>query len=850
MPDGRADIEAALLAGLTVDGIALSHPDQVRMLRFLLGQTERGGPPFADEYIQALKGAFDGDAPPASDQVEDAAAPSRCWRLVRVEADGFGGLTAHGAGPFSLDLAGSFAVEGHNGQGKSSLAGAILCCLTGQHLGYLGPSSSPLRPANARAPDGHTVAWPPAVAYPNDTALLAAVAPRASLRLLFRSDCGAEHVSEAEITRDGWRGISGPPPGVPSSLIELALLAPNRIAHLRVGEETRLVDVVAEVIGLEPLRSFGEHAAALCDRRRNFAGEPKAAEVQRVETKVRNALRATSKALAGSGILGLPEAETVPTDRLFAEVTAAKGMVAERRRQAFDAAAEGGHAGIDTAEGQTKLLPAVGRMQSHLGDSAIGSLPTVRFLNALARFAREGGEAKLRAASEAAAEGLRRARSDLARHRGDARLRLKAQAAHWHATNHPGAPFVEDCPLCGQSLAGDETLDALGREIVGLREEAGRLRETFADACRRLADDLRAAIPREIDTLVADPAAAALEEMASHVESSADLKAYLPWATAAAASALRSAAALLPPCPPLAFTAAPEPETAKLAALVHHADALVALAEWWPDMKRPLASARVTAIGNSDQAAPGSLLSELAGLAALANITRPLVEADDYLAGAVEDTRRLDDFRADEKVRKRVVAALEPLKRLVQLVETRAKLAVEAVSESACSAFLELYGGHDDAVLQPKAAGVDRRSGALQVEGAFREKILVDASLVANTAWLRAFLWSFVFSLRRHHIHLLGHNPFPLLVLDDPQATFDPVHQRQWAQVLGDMACAGEDDHAQLFLTSHDPRFLRYLEAHGNFQGSRASVHGICKRVGTLRVMDGQGCSTLSSCRH
>jgi len=51
----------------------------------------------------------------------------------------------------------------------------------------------------------------------------------------------------------------------------------------------------------------------------------------------------------------------------------------------------------------------------------------------------------------------------------------------------------------------------------------------------------------------------------------------------------------------------------------------------------------------------------------------------------------------------------------------------------------------------------------------------IDAALVANSSWLKAILWAFVLALREQTIEGLNANPFPLVILDDPQMTFDPA---------------------------------------------------------------------------
>ncbi len=95
------------------------------------------------------------------------------------------------------------------------------------------------------------------------------------------------------------------------------------------------------------------------------------------------------------------------------------------------------------------------------------------------------------------------------------------------------------------------------------------------------------------------------------------------------------------------------------------------------------------------------------------------------------------------------------------------------------------------------------------MEGSFAEGMQIDAALVANSSWLRALLWAFIFALREQTIEDLGSNTFPLIVLDDPQTTFDPKNKRKWAEEIVGIANLDQSDPKgmQLFLTTHERQF-------------------------------------------
>jgi hypothetical protein len=140
--------------------------------------------------------------------------------------------------------------------------------------------------------------------------------------------------------------------------------------------------------------------------------------------------------------------------------------------------------------------------------------------------------------------------------------------------------------------------------------------------------------------------------------------------------------------------------------------------------------------------------------------------------------------------------------------------------------------------LKYEGTSFDRQTVA--VRGAFTEHYRIDATLVANTSWLRAYLWAFIFAYRTELLTALPSNPLPLLLLDDPQSTFDPQHRRKWADLIVSLHRreATDRDHAQVFLTTHDPSFVEVLTTEG-FQGRLATIHPAIGEAGGAVVLDG-----------
>jgi hypothetical protein len=115
-------------------------------------------------------------------------------------------------------------------------------------------------------------------------------------------------------------------------------------------------------------------------------------------------------------------------------------------------------------------------------------------------------------------------------------------------------------------------------------------------------------------------------------------------------------------------------------------------------------------------------------------------------------------------------------------------------------------------------------------------EIRIDATLVANTSWLRGLLWAFIFALREEAVEQMGTDEFPLIVLDDPQQTFDTIHRHRWAEYIAKLQ-AGTPG-AQIVLLTHDEQFLSLLEVDG-VTGRRALIVSAGQELGHIGVFEG-----------
>jgi hypothetical protein len=211
--------------------------------------------------------------------------------------------------------------------------------------------------------------------------------------------------------------------------------------------------------------------------------------------------------------------------------------------------------------------------------------------------------------------------------------------------------------------------------------------------------------------------------------------------------------------------------------------------EWWKVARPAFGDAWSALIGKKqvDGTFPtASIEGKLAVLEQALGHARPLDDLSKHLFNAATAATTWVQINAVQKTREAFKEALEPLKALKALVavETASSIARLSGTINAISDRIRLKErlAYEEAIIGRKE---------VTVTGSFSSGMRIDAAQVANTSWLRAILWSFVFALREETLNAMGFNPLPLLVLDDPQGTFDPRNKRKWAQELVRSANAG-----------------------------------------------------------
>lgn len=746
------------------------------------------------------------------------------WRLARIETSGFGGLNQVGGPSFFVPFDGeNWCLEGQNGSGKTSLASAIIWAMTG----YRCRDQDGLHlETGIRAPveddSGSAVGtWPTIVSYPTSAITLAGSA-ETWVRLTFQDPAGnsahayrrlvaapgTEPVIEVDISADLL---------VAPQLLEVGLLMPARLARVGFGERSQSIyDAVKLLTGLDQLAAIADGAANLTHRSKRFLKYALDNGGETIAARLEGALERASQTAVEIGfnlkVVGKRE------DKAYAQ------ELRDLAKTASDQAA--GHFAVLTSEiastldtgnmnDRGRIKAAVNSARAVLGDSSKG----VDVFSAWKALANAPDDSRFQALPGLIS--VARARLSEAilwdkRQAEDHKLRLKALASRFYEPaqhSHESA----DCPLCEGKLTGDKRV-ALADELATLKQAAAVAERRLADVCTELEKSIRESVPQTIDqhfeTLSAMQPRDAFSEAAKQVFVQGEP--FSTVLTGVATFASDAADCIMQKLPDFVHAmTVPDPTSppaaAGLLSYIAKVERVMALAAWWQTHRPQFASGWREMVGSptEDGAYPAdSIESKVHALEAALERAAPLDQIAKDLGTAAKEADLWHPINEQQRVREEIAAALLPLKGLRLLVAAQTAGSISALSER-MKAILDRI--HFKERLSFEDAALAKR--AVHVTGSFNPGLRVDASVVANSSWLRAILWAFVLAMREQAIIDAGVNPFPLMLLDDPQVTFDPRNKRKWAEEIARLGKANSTDIAgsQILMITHERQFFQML---------------------------------------
>ena len=621
---------------------------------------------------------------------------------------------------------------------------------------------------------------------------------------------------------------------------------PARLSHLGFGAKSAsLYEAMKALTGLDKLADIAAGASSFSNKGRRFLKYARNNGIQRHET---NFARSFEKAreLAERAESQVPEeltlgdAELLETlEKLFKSASEEAGdLLAFLRPSIAD------NIDLTTVDGRRTLARAVNTARDIVAKKATD----------VALFA--AWTALREARSDPSFSTVRGSLSDLevrlssaiewhVKQTADTRLRLKAIASRYFV---PPADISLNptCPLCMQTLKTEDQLK-LAAELDELRNDASAAERTIDDACSDLDRELRRLLPQNIverlDALTRmEPATDYKNAVVARFVNAPPFSDVLVGVARSVLDVVDTQLKSLPKFQYPDYEESPRPEhgsVTTLRRLFHDVRRVISLVEWWHDHRNAYVVAWSRVLGRPDEqgAYPADSVSGvLEKLGDATEKARPLDALATELSYAAESANEWTAIHTEQKTREAIAEALEPLKELKHLVDAETHRTIESLSGRVTSILQEIrlkerfdFGN----------AELTRRQ--VTVRGRFNPEYKIDASLVANASWIRAVLWAFIFAMRDEAIHESGTCEFPLMVLDDPQLTFDPKNKRKWAEKIVQMSnvTGSATNGIQLVLMTHERQFFDIVTGVCEFSGQNGLIARPHGESGVTQVLNG-----------
>ncbi len=794
-----------------------------------------------------------GSPPPTASPASDGAdgGDRKVFRLVKVEAHRFAGLHLHGRSNEAPDRfvftpnKPMTLFEGANGSGKTSVANAIVWCLTGHLI------------RSQRPPEQGPVEFPCEVTHGDGTITrhaMSAITPmphagsdvpddgkpiRADtwVELTFADGDGnlMPVIRRAQSRKANGKILEDEPDFSGMAIDPIAwrigTTMPALLPFLAVGSASQLGEAVARLTGLANLVDLARHAEKLSERVAKKSTKDLEADVLRIASQYAQAAGDLKTAIENYPDMAFECATpAVAADDAKIRLQEISAHFASMKATGLSVAREVLGDGFDTEDKQARddlegsIRPAIQQLMKHISD-----LPSIARLSAL-EVDDEGLNTTVRLLSQI--DGEAATLSELANSPDRARrVQLYARVSAWmheHAHAEDGS-----CPLCIGSLDGAHD-PITGNTVAEHLAEAARDRETVARTvaewsahwCGRLLQDLPASISAEVRRDLPDSPAALLRKGVVD-----DLFATEPFTGVLAA--LRSDAAALFDERAAALPAFEEPLPRKLPAALSAAAALqkmidrivraVAFAEWRASsveaLRKFLFAIRSGEVGAADS--DRALNRRLAKLLSIVEGVAPLNAAIEYV-------HRMEIERAahSAKVSRvsacgKVVDALAVIVPLGSLAQTQVDTLRNKLHKRSEFWRKAMFRNATDFAPDLVGTGMDAK-GVLELKVG-RQGVAAPAQHVSNASALRGALLGFFLAFREHVLTTRG--GLATLLLDDPQELLDNDNRERLARGLSQLA----SNDVQLIVTTHDRKFARAIVAENRSDDAieHLSVHPV-----------------------
>lgn len=835
--------------------VILGTPQSRRLFEYLLSQPSLLVAEANEDLFAGLIEAWENDQydPKDGQNVNVIDDVISGFRLDNIETEGFGGLNLFNGQVFSLDVnRESWCLEGQNGSGKTSIISAIIWALTGQRVReYSGPVIDNGKREPVYSKDGDSIGtWPPLVSYPTVVSDLALDA-KVRVKLSFKDCDGNEAIAERSIISkiDGNvelhhdvdpRLLSSP------QLVESGILMPSRLAHINFGEKSQtLYQAVKILTGLDQLGLIGDGAANFTHGARRFLKYAKDHGIERIESEYKGRIKVVNEQVKDID-LNVDKIQYIHTngvDELLKDLIETVSLKAAELADILKTEVAD-DIDLSSPEGRKKVTEAVGDARSVAKRAATD----VRAFTVLKELYDTDAEKKLDdlpSAIDVAEDKLTIAIKWHASQQEDNKLRLKALASKWYDVSENPNDFSL-CPLCESELVTKEQID-LAEKLKELKIAGEDAERRLEDVCLSVRDELIKALPEIIRPNL--EFIGRLEPKSEIVDAATEMfcvNSPFSDVLAGAAEVMRSQILankeMLPAyvtnsCPP---TGEGENENLlPVRKIIFDIQQALELSKWWNVNRNKFVDFWKKVIGLVPQEeAPelDTLLGQVMKIENALAASQPF----DLIMKELTELQMLAQSWAPiqlEQNRRVVIAeSLMQLKDLRTLVNTETSRSIAALSGRIKDILERIHIKE-----RLDFSDADLKKKEVHVHGSFTEEMKLDALPIANTSWLRAILWAFIYALREQTIDLLNVNPFPLLLLDDPQTTFDPRNKRKWANELSRLAKHDESDphNAQIFLTTHERQFFTFLTDLESLPGQKGKIAPVDDSSGCVTIVNG-----------
>ena len=259
----------------------------------------------------------------------------------------------------------------------------------------------------------------------------------------------------------------------------------------------------------------------------------------------------------------------------------------------------------------------------------------------------------------------------------------------------------------------------------------------------------------------------------------------------------------------------PEPpdgeDAARLTRFLEHLNDTIRAAENWMHSRQAFRDGWGRLFSKKEEL---SLTTRILHLKGVIDGVEPFRAASDKVEQAVKSTEEYNAIVRRQALREEIADILRPLRKLRALVNLTTRQTISDVSEMAKEVHSEIYNPETLSYENAEVSEIrGRQSLTFQTKLGRDRKWRIDASLLANVSWMRGILWSFVFAIRDRAISRAGCCPFELVVLDDPQITFDTRNLKGWARFLGSSDGLRQRQTCQIVVTTHSMPFALEMTA-------------------------------------